>query len=189
MIALRATALAATLVLAGLPALGQSDRSHEGPSPPAGQSQAAGMMGMGGTGMMGYGPMMGGEMMPMASMMGMMGARGGAHVEGRLAFLKTELKIAEAQSAPWNEFAEAVRNGVKSMTDMHQSRHPMMSGPSTLPLPDRLALMQQAMAAHLDGLTKTAAALGKLYGVLNAEQKSIADDIVIGPMGLPMGMM
>jgi hypothetical protein len=29
------------------------------------------------------------------------------HVEGRIAFLKTELKITEAQSPQWNQFAEA----------------------------------------------------------------------------------
>ncbi len=45
------------------------------------------------------------------------------------------------------------------------------------------------MASHLDALNKTAAALDKLYGSLDADQKKTADAIIIGPMGMPVGMM
>jgi len=123
----------------------------------------------------------------MMGMMGMMGRRGVAHLEGRLAFLKTELKITDAQAPRWNDFAETVRANAKSMTDMHQSM--MSASTAAKALPERLALSQKAMTAHLDGLRKTAGALDKLYDALSAEQKKIADDIVIGPMGMPMGMM
>ena len=42
------------------------------------------------------------------------------HVEGRLAFLKTELKITDAQLPLWNSFAQAVRDNAKAMGSMMQ---------------------------------------------------------------------
>ena len=44
--------------------------------------------------------------------MPMMAAMAG-HVEGRLAFLKTELKITDAQLPLWNAVADAVRANAK----------------------------------------------------------------------------
>jgi hypothetical protein len=41
----------------------------------------------------------------------------------------------------------------------------------------------------LAALKKTEEAVDKLYGVLSAEQKKVADGIVLNPMGMPMGMM
>ena len=90
--------------------------------PPAGKS---GGMGMGPGGMMGKGPsggqgsqqgMMGGDMAQMMKMMhaermgmGMPGAGGLAHIEGQLAYVKAELAITDAQSGPWNKFADTIR--------------------------------------------------------------------------------
>src|SRR5215472_4449437 len=45
------------------------------------------------------------------------------HIEGRLAFLKTELKITDAQLPLWNAFAQAVRDDANTM---HAMPHPMM---------------------------------------------------------------
>jgi hypothetical protein len=48
--------------------------------------------------------------------MGMMGMMGMAdHVEGRIAYLKAELKITEAQMPQWNAFADALRSNAASM--------------------------------------------------------------------------
>ena len=73
--------------------------------------------------------MQGGAMaggMPMMGMMRMMMGQDGmggmammaGHVEGRLAFLKTELKITDAQLSVWNAVADAIRANAKSMTEM-----------------------------------------------------------------------
>jgi LTXXQ motif family protein len=165
-----------------------------GPGGP-GMMGAGRMMGpgAGGFGMMGSGGMMGGDMMEnMSRMMGMMsmmgtGMRAGTgHIEGRLAFLKAELKITEAQSPEWNAFADAVRGNANAMAETHQR---VMSQGAPKTLPERLALEQKAMTAHLDALKKTTDALDKLYGSLDADQKKTADAIIIGPMGMPMGMM
>ena len=45
------------------------------------------------------------------------------------------------------------------------------------------------VAAHLAALKKTEEAVTQLYGVLTDDQKKVADTIVVGPMGMPMGMM
>jgi predicted lipid-binding transport protein (Tim44 family) len=70
------------------------------PTPPAGQRRMGSSQGMMGSGSMMN--MMGGKM-PMMQMMEMMhGMRGMAtidHVEGRIAFLRTELKITDAQTS------------------------------------------------------------------------------------------
>jgi hypothetical protein len=128
--------------------------------------------------------------MPMTGMMRMMMGQEGMgrmmaamaeRVEGRLAFLKTELKITEPQLPLWNAVADAMRASAKSMSDMSGG----MTGasqPGTLP--DKLAMREKMMAAHLDALRKFKAAVEPLYAALNDEQKKTADDLLIGPMGM-----
>jgi hypothetical protein len=196
------------VVLWAAPALGQSapDQDHSAhhpdtgavaqPTPPA-APQAGGIVpGMTGGNMMGGNPprgtMMGqgqmgpAGMMPMMNMM--MEAQSGAeHIEGRLAFIKAELKITDAQAAQWNAFAGAVRGNAGTMAEM---RRLMMSGqgaPATLQ--ERLAREDKLVTAHLAAIKKTEEAVTQLYGVLTDAQKKVADTIVVGPMGMPMGMM
>lgn len=135
MIAFRSTTFAAALILAAVPAFAQDSQDHAAHHPDATaapQAQAtspsapkAGMPGcdMGEQGASNSGGMMAGR--DMMSMMKMMGSPGAAHIEGRLAFVKTELKIGDGQAAEWSAFADTVRANFKSMTDMRQS---MMSG-------------------------------------------------------------
>jgi hypothetical protein len=58
----------------------------------------------------------------MSMMRMMMGQNGMAmmakHIEGRLAFLKTELKITDAQLPLWNAFAQALRDNATAMQTM-----------------------------------------------------------------------
>jgi len=136
--------------------------------------------GQAGQGMAGPG-MMQGTMMPM-----MMGA-GSGHTEGRLAFIKTELKITDAQTPQWNVFADVVRANASAANDMHRSMASQQKSGSTLP--ERLAMEDKMLNAHVQASRKIQEALTKLYDVLSPEQKKVADGIVIGPMGMPMGMM
>jgi len=41
-----------------------------------------------------------------------------SNVEGRIATLKTELKITDAQAPQWDRFADALRSAAKSMNGM-----------------------------------------------------------------------
>lgn len=133
-----------------------------------------------GQGMAGPG-MMNSNMMPMV-----MGA-GASHTEGRLAFIKTELKITDVQLPQWNAFADAVRANATAATDMHRSMAPQNKPGSTLP--ERLAMEDTVLSAHFAAFKKVHESLTKLYDVLSPEQRKAADGIVIGPMGVPMGMM
>jgi hypothetical protein len=130
--------------------------------------------------------------MPMMDMMRMMMGQGGmpmmaamaGHVEGRLAFLKTELKITDAQLPVWNAFAQAARENAKAMEEMMQGGMMGMSQSGTLP--DRLALREKMMAAHLEALRKLKTSVDPLYAALSDEQKKTADTLVLSPMGMMM---
>ena len=165
---------------------GQQMMQHGMDRGQAGQGMGPGMMQRGmerdqmGQGMAGPG-MMHGAMMPM-----MMGA-GTSHTEGRLAFIKTELKITDAQTPQWNVFADVVRANASAANDMHRSMASQQKSGSTLP--ERLAMEDKMLSAHVQASRKIQEALTKLYDVLSPEQKKVADGIVIGPMGMPMGMM
>ena len=173
-----ATALAATGAFA---AEAEHDQHHPGAAPTAAAANpSASMAGMPGSGA-GNMPMMG--MMQM--MMGQNGMAG--HVEGRIAFLKAELKVTDAQQPLWNAVAEAIRSNVKDMAGMPHGMA-MMGGSATLP--EKLAAHEKMMAAHLDGLRRVRTAFEPLYAALSADQKKTADALMIGPMGvMGMGMM
>jgi hypothetical protein len=127
---------------------------------------------------------------PMMGMMRMMGQDGmfgmpmmamAGHVEGRLAFLKTELKITDGQLPLWNAVADAIRTNAKSMSEMSGG---MMGASQAATLPEKLALREKMMTAHLEALRKLKAAVEPLYAALSDEQKKTADELLIGPMGM-----
>jgi hypothetical protein len=176
-------ALIAGLAAAPAPAQQQSHEEHH----PAGMGPAA--MGAPGGGMSG-GAMPGMAGMPMMGMMRMMMGEEGmggmammaGHVEGRLAFLKTELKITEGQLALWNRVADEIRANAKSMGAMMSGG--MSAGSQTATLPDKLALREKMMTAHLEALRRFKAAVDPLYAALSPEQKKTADQLLMGPMGM-----
>ena len=140
------------------------------PAPTTGSGMPGGMSGMGQNN-----GMMGGNMMAMmGSMMPMMSGMMSSHVEGRLAFLKTELKITADQSAAWDRFADAYRAAGTSMHAMQGSMMAMMQGD----LPSRFAAHQKMMSAHLDAMKAISGPLDALYAVLSADQKKSADDLI-----------
>src|SRR3954451_23349317 len=123
--------LAAAALLVGLGvAHAQTAQEHDAHHPDAPTpAQAAPAMPQANAGGMDMGKIMDGNM---ASMMRQMhgGNAGGEmrmmpteHVEGRIAFLKTELKITDAQLPQWNAFADALRNGAGQMRGAMQGMH------------------------------------------------------------------
>jgi hypothetical protein len=128
-----------------------------------------------GMGMMGQGGMMDGKDCMMES--GMMASR----VEGRIAELKAQLKITDAQMPQWNRFAETLRDVAKTMGEMHQD---MMQSAQSNTLSDRLARREKMLTAHLASVKSLEEALQPLYANLSDEQKKIVDKVTIGPMGM-----
>lgn len=151
-------------------------------------------------GMMGNGGMMGGDgMMPMMRMMQMMSGgmagqgMGGSmgmmrfdHIEGRIAFLRTELGITDAQQPQWTAFADALRAQAGTMRTMGPA---MMQGGMPATWPERLARHEQRLTAHLAALKAIAGPARALYAVLSPAQRLMADELMARPMGGMMGGM
>ena len=132
-------------------------------------------------------PMMGERQMGGMRMMQMMRSMAD-HVEGRIAFLKTELKITDAQQPLWNAVGDAMRANAKDVAAMMPMIQSMMQPSGTLP--EKLAGREKAMTAHLEALRKLKSAIDPLYAALSDEQKKTADQLMVGPMGIMgMGMM
>jgi LTXXQ motif family protein len=168
------------LVLAAAPAVAQQpghEQHHPGGAPPSAAMPGGPMGGAGGMPMMGMMRMMMGQ-----DGMGGMGMMSG-HAEGRIAFLKAELKITDAQLPLWNAVADAIRANARSMSEMMPGGM-MGSSQSTAALPEKLALREKMMTAHLDALRKFKAAADPLYAALSDAQKKTADELLIGPMGM-----
>jgi len=110
-------------------------------------------------------------------------------VEGRIAFLRTELKITDAQAGAWNAFADALRANAKKLAEVRASMMPKSSDtqqPAST-IADRLDQQEQWFLARLDGTRAMKAAFTKLNEALSDEQRKTANDLLAPHMG--MGMM
>jgi hypothetical protein len=172
------TTLAITLFAMATASLAQQPDADQGP--------AAGM-GMMGGGMMGHGMgrsgmagMMGGG----CPMMGMMGRNGDASTfaEGRIAFIKAELAITEAQRDVWEAYATVLRKNLESMQQMRATM--MEATPPASPV-ERLDLHISTMESRLQALKGVKPALAALYATLSEGQKKSAEGVLTG-MGCMM---
>lgn len=140
--------------------------------------------------------------MPMMMMMGggrgmagMMGGPGGDRVEGRIAQLRTELKITPAQEPQFNALAAEMRAQSRAMGQMHaqmmggQGGRGGMAGMNhdgaapargrmNMSAPAMLDEHDKMMTAHLDALRKFRTAAAALYATLTPAQKQIADELM-----------
>jgi hypothetical protein len=105
-------------------------------------------------------------------------------IEGRLAFIKTELKINETQAPAWQELANAVRTAAKHHNERMKKLFTGEAQPKTLP--ERLDVQEQFLSARLDEIKQIKGSLKTLYAVLSDEQKKEADTIVIPMVGMGM---
>ena len=110
-------------------------------------------------------------------------------IDGRLAFMKTELKITDAQAKAWDEFAKVVRQTSETHNQLMLSMMKGMQDGSFLkkPLPERLQFQQTMMEARVEDIKSIRDALDKLYAGLDDTQKKSADEIVLPMMGMGMG--
>jgi hypothetical protein len=159
------------------------------PGPDAAQMPQPGQPGPAGMGMMNMMEMM--RMMRMTEMMGpgMAGMAMVDHVEGRIAFLRAELKITEAQASAWNVFADALRANAHKLAEVRGSMMPHAgSGQQQAPtMVERLELQERWLVARLEGTRAIRSAVTNLYAALSDDQKKTADELLAPHMG--MGMM
>jgi hypothetical protein len=105
--------------------------------------------------MMGYGPMM----------------------EGRLAYLKAELAITDAQAAVWDAYVSAVKARATTMQGMHKSTMQVMQTGNAM---ERLQAHTQAMQSMVDSMKALLPPTEALYSALDDEQKKKADLLLGG---------
>ena len=138
---------------------------NSGQMPPGGGNSPMTDQRMMGPGMMGYG-MMG----PGLTGYGMMMGNGHSHIDGRIAFLRAELKLEAAQA----KLFEPVEKVLRDIAAKHAD-HPMPMSAANQSLPDRLDAMEKFMAEHLDGLRALKSALTPFYAALSPQQREVAD--------------
>lgn len=155
---------------------------------PMGQGHGPGMMGSGmmgqgyGPGMM-HGPGYGRGMMGSCPMMGSgPDGQGATFVEGRIAFLRAELGITDAQKAAFDAYAEAIKSNLQSMQGMRQTMRTVWEAKTPT---ERFDAHITAMESRLAALKAAKPALDKLYAALSDAQKKKADSIITG-MGCMM---
>ncbi|MEQ8824244.1 MAG: Spy/CpxP family protein refolding chaperone [Filomicrobium sp.] len=192
---------AASLVVSGWAFAQESHKEHHPEKPSSEQSMpmekgmkpsempGGGMMGKGvmkdgkmGPGMMGKGMMGGmgrGMMSDRCPMMGMMmnSETGETHAAGRIAFIKAEFGITEAQQDAFDGYASALKANLEGMHDM---RSKMMSAMHSGTPVDRLSNHIDMMEGRLATLKQVKPALEKLYGVLSDAQKENANKVLTG---------
>ena len=168
----------------------QDPHHPEEPAAPPAASVSPGMMMQGG-GMPMMNMMM--SMMRQGSMgmseMTMPGMDMADRVEGRIAFLRAELKITDAQTKAWDDFANALRDNAKKLGDARGAATPG-SANTTPPLVKQLEQQERWYIARLDGIRKIIMAFDHLYLALSDNQQKSADGLMGPHLGLtPMGTM
>ena len=100
-------------------------------------------------------------------------------VEARLAYIRTALKITDAQQAQWNAFAETLRNQAKVADQRMQELRAQREQPTAI------ARLEREQQRHIDAAKRISERLAvqqPLYAALSTEQKAIADK-VLAPRG------
>jgi hypothetical protein len=178
-------AIAAMTAAAAMPIVtAMADQSPQPSSKGQMMQESAGMGGMMGGSMMSHSGMMG---CPMHGMMNQQSPR----IEGRLAFLKTELGIKKNQEKAWTDYAAAFRSSHQSMMDRMGKMHGGMgkqgmqaadgSGKTAVEALQGRIRMMEGMLQSLKAIEEPTS---KLYDALDDTQKATADDLLgMGCMG------
>lgn len=109
------------------------------------------------------------------------------HLDGRLAYLKAELKLTDSQTGAWNAFADAWRAAAQNAKKKCDAADMRMdhSKPAVL---HKLSMMENHMADHLEIVRAQKAAIEPLFTALSEEQKKIASETLTGMMKVGMSM-
>jgi hypothetical protein len=158
-------------------------RMQQGQPGQAGGAQSQGSMGQSPMGQ--GGPMMMDNMMRMMndnmrmrSMPGMTMGTGTVdltdRIEGRIAFLRAELRITDPQSQTWSSFADAVRSSRQHLIAARQLLNQPYASSA-----DRLDRYERHLTERLAALKSARAAFAKLDAMLDDGQKRSANELVV----------
>ena len=98
----------------------------------------------------------------------------GQFVDGRIAFLKAELKITPAQEAQWQQVAAAMRENAKALDQTIIAARQNRGHTDTI---QRLELREQFAKVRADNDARLLAAFKPLYANLSPEQQQMADQL------------
>lgn len=108
-----------------------------------------------------------------------------SRIEGRIAFLRAELKITNAQAAQFDAVANAMRENDREMRAAFEARQQQRG--QQVSLPDRLDQRQKRAEAMAAATGRLKAAWGPLYASLSDDQKKTADELFAPHGGHHMG--
>ena len=115
-------------------------------------------------------------------------ARPTERVEARLAYIKTALKIADAQQPQWDAYANLVRKNAQDMEQRFKSRQAGAQGRPRHQHPNAIERLERAQSFHADAVTRINQLLSvekPLYAALSPEQQKVAD-VVLNRRARPM---
>ena len=100
----------------------------------------------------------------------------GQLVDGRIAFLKAELKIGPTQEAQWQQVATAMRENAKALD---QAIGTSQDQRGTMDAVQRLTMREQFAKVRAENDARLLTAFKPLYASLSPEQQQIANDLVV----------
>ncbi|HEY1261203.1 MAG TPA: Spy/CpxP family protein refolding chaperone [Stellaceae bacterium] len=104
----------------------------------------------------------------------------GQLVEGRIAFLKAELKITPAQEAQWDQMAAAMRQNANALDQAMAGAKQRKGAMNAV---ERLTLRGDFAKLRADNDARLLAALKPLYAALSPEQQQTANQLIGGQHG------
>jgi len=99
----------------------------------------------------------------------------GQFVDGRIAFLKAELKITPAQEAQWQPVAAAMRENASALDQTITTARQNRTGTGAV---QRLESREQFAKVRADNDARLLAAFKPLYASLSPEQQQTANQLV-----------
>jgi len=100
----------------------------------------------------------------------------GQLIEGRLAFLKTELKITPAQEAQWQQYASVMRQNATSL-DQAIANARLHRG-TAMNAVERMEVREQFAKVRADNEARLLTAFKPLYASLSPEQQQVANALM-----------
>lgn len=100
----------------------------------------------------------------------------GNHIEGRIAFLRTELKITDAQQAQWDKVAAALRSNSEAMHKAFDAMRANRATPKSAV--EQLEASAQISTLRAQGSQRFLDAFKPLYASLSDDQKKTADELL-----------
>lgn len=98
------------------------------------------------------------------------------HVEGRIAFIRAELGITDAQAPAWDAFAQALRSGRNHLAEARQALSASAGRQSNMA--SRLEAYEHHLSMRTDSMKAARESYQRLDPMLTAAQKQTAGELV-----------